>query len=203
MQTKVTNNVKNFLGDLVEACYENKITLKLVHSKQLHIGKIKCSGMFDEKSLQVSTDHDLEIWLGVLVHESCHMDQYLQNIQIWRDIDPHLIRVDSWVTDPDYKIWKKAEAFEKVVELELDCEKRAIKKINKYKLPINKERYIRGANSYLFAYGAAMRNRRWYKHPYKRAEIWGVMPGKFLRLANYVDPKHPLLDVYDEVYKNS
>jgi hypothetical protein len=201
MRTKVTQNVKNFLGDLVATCYSNNVTLKLLYQKQINLGKIKCSGMFDQKSLQVAINNDLEIWLGVLVHESCHMDQYIEDMPIWREIDPYLRRVDRWLADPQYKILKKAESFERVIELELDCEKRAVKKIKDYNLPLSLEEYVKGANSYLFAYGATMLHRKWFKHPYKKESIKKKMPKRFLSLADYTNQNHPALQEYARVYK--
>ena len=193
---KIDVTVKRFLGDLVGLCHDNGISLKLVAAPKVSIGKIKCNGMFDEKQIAVATKNDLEFWLGILVHESCHMDQYLEKTKLWAELDPHLIAVDSWINDPDYRIRNKDEAFRKVVELELDCERRAVRKIKEYSLPISVKEYIKGANSYLFAYGVAKKTREWFQNPYKKPFIYQHMPGRLLSLGEYTDPNHPLLEHY-------
>ena len=193
---KIDVTVKRFLGDLVGLCHDNGISLKLVAAPKVSIGKIKCNGMFDEKQIAVATKNDLEFWLGILVHESCHMDQYLEMTKLWAQIDPYIMAVDAWINDPDYRIRNKDEAFRKVVELELDCERRAVKKIKEYSLPISVKEYIKGANSYLFAYEIAKKRREWFQNPYKNPEIYKNMPSRLLSLGEYTDPDHPLLTLY-------
>jgi hypothetical protein len=194
---KIDTSVRRFLGDLVASCSENNISLKLVASTKVSIGKIKCNGLFDEKQIMVATKNELSFWLGILVHESCHMDQHLEGSKLWVELDPYLGAVDSWINDPAYKIRGKDLAFSKVVELELDCERRSLRKIKKYGLPIDTGKYIQGANSYLFAYGIAKKRRVWFQTPYKKPHICDKMPKRLLTIEEYNNPKHKLLDLYE------
>jgi hypothetical protein len=194
---KIDTSVRRFLGDLVASCSENNISLKLVASTKVSIGKIKCNGMFDEKQITVATKNELNFWLGILVHESCHMDQHIEGSKLWKEIDPYLTAVDSWISDPTYKIRGKDLAFKRVIELELDCEKRSLRKIKKYGLPIDAGKYIQGANSYLFAYGITKKRRVWFQNPYKQPHIYEKMPKRLFSLDEYTDPKHKLLDLYE------
>jgi hypothetical protein len=72
---------------------------------------------------------------------------------------------------------------DKVLEMELDCEKRSIEKIKKYKLPINVKEYTQKANAYMYFYRALAKTRKWTnksKSPYSLTNIWKQMPSKLL-----------------------
>jgi hypothetical protein len=45
-----------------------------------------------------------------------------------------------------------AKALDKMVEMERDCEMRAVEKIKKWGLPVNLTRYVKKANVYLYSY---------------------------------------------------
>ena len=48
-------------------------------------GSPRVMGFFseDEKLLKIACGGDRELWTGVYVHESCHMDQYLEKTSYW------------------------------------------------------------------------------------------------------------------------
>lgn len=97
----------------------------------------------------------LDNFLSVFVHEASHLDQLLDKTSLWHH--PHLRdgrdEFDIWNTllRKRHPI-KCKRAWKKTCELEIDCDKRAIKKIKKYNLPINLNEYIRWANSYHSSY---------------------------------------------------
>jgi hypothetical protein len=71
------------------------------------------------------------------------------------------------------KILKKIQA------VELDCEKRTVKKIKKYNLPINIDRYIKEANACLWWYTSVTITRRWDGQQYSRPSVLKLMPTHF------------------------
>jgi hypothetical protein len=196
-------NTTWFIGDLVKKCHQKGVTLHLKASERVNVGRIKCNGSFDEDKIEVATKNKFEFWLGILVHESCHMDQWANKTRIWKEIDPYLRAVDKWLNSKDHKLKSVKKAFSKVIELELDCEKRSIKKIEKYKLPIDKEEYIKGANAYLLSYTFARKNRKWYKYPYKNPRIRRAMPTKLLNMKDFNNLDHPLLQYYTPIKKKN
>jgi hypothetical protein len=80
--------------------------------------------------------------------------------------------MEQWKTDPRWDRWTDAcgktwewlagdiimnktqliNVLDEMVELEKDCEMRAVEKIRKWGLPINKTQYVKKANIYLYSY---------------------------------------------------
>lgn len=129
---------------------------------------VKSSGYFDahikilKGTLGVGTKRPINDWLPILVHESCHMDQWNEGISLWKDSEKLTYNIfGDWLKD---KRCNKKEAFKCIdilKNLELDCEKRSVEKIKKYKLPIDIKEYIQKANSYIFFYNYMKKTRRW------------------------------------------
>ncbi len=187
--------INEFIGDLTNRCVTRKISLQLVAKPYVRADGFKCSGFFDGSRLVVATG--VPDWLSILVHESSHMDQCLEGSPLWTDLDPHIGAVHEWLDDKEYSIRNKLEAFRGVIGIELDAERRSLRKIRNYELPIDKKIYTKKANSYLFSYTQAMKSRRWFPQPYTHEEIWKRMPGRLLPLWQYMDPKHAFVSYYD------
>lgn len=185
----MNNNDKLFIGTEIVKAVENsvKILLPHVHSKD------RCMGWFCEDPLEliVTTKHTRAEFLGVFVHESCHMDQFLEQTEEW--VNP--VINDHGDVLKEYLTWERRNKTRLVVDyvygslaLELDCEKRAVKKIKRHKLSLDLENYIRRANVYLYSWPEFMNLRCWYqphKKPYDDPEILANMPTKLLTLDEY------------------
>ena len=77
---------------------------------------------------------------------------------------------------------KLREVLRGAMALELDCERRAAKKIDQFYLPINLKEYIQKANAYVYFYLAMQHVRRWYqpgRAPFSLPEVWTKMPTDF------------------------
>lgn len=120
---------------------------------------IGCSGFFDNKLklVRVATKKPIEIWLGVLVHEFCHFLQDKEKAPIFTDCyiegkDCSDI-MDDWfegrvqLSNEEAKI-----VFNKVRDMELDCEIRTVNMIKQYNLPIEIDYYIQMANAYVLSH---------------------------------------------------
>lgn len=191
------SNLTQFLGDTVKKCVENDIELKLVPEKSVTVDtNIKCSGYFDNTSLVVATGKS--DWVDVLVHETCHLDQYLEKIPVYDLGDCGITVVDNWLAGKQVSEKKLKTAFENSIMMELDCERRTVKKIEKYKLKINITKYIQQVNAYLFSYWATYKNRKWYPFPYNTPKIVNNMPKKFLSTKEYLAPHSVYLKFFNE-----
>jgi len=96
--------------------------------------------------------------------------------------------MDKWLNGKEIKFIKNK--IDKIKYLELDCEKRAVKNIKKYNLPVNIETYIQKANSYILFYNYVKETRQWSKPgnaPYalKNKELWSLCPTKFMPDSYY------------------
>ncbi len=85
-------------------------------------------------------------------------------------------------------------------ELELDCERRAVKKIKKFDLPLDVEEYIKQASAYIHYYNYMQLRRNNYtpgKEPYYNNTITSAMPktlrGKYKRLPKNIIPLYDKL----------
>lgn len=181
-------NLNKLIADVAQKCVAHGITLSLQHVQNVDVENLPCSGYFDEKSLVVATKKKrVQDWVDVLVHESCHLDQFIGKSKLWDSNDDPLHVIEAWIKGKRINFTKRDKAFKNALLLELDCEKRSIKKFNKYKLNIDVEEYAQKANSYLFAYMVALHEKRWYTSPYENPKIWKKMPKKLLTLKQYVD----------------
>jgi len=187
-----------FLCDLKEKAHEHNVTVILSDDRVVLLKNgTECNGYFnvvgtEPPTLAIACGQPQENWLQTLVHESCHMDQWIENTKEWQDC----IVVDNIEALDLVELWidKKIELNKKQLNyfinasrnIELDCEKRAVDKIMKYNLPITISEYIQRANSYIFFYTLLKQTRRWYKignEPYNNKEIWTQMPNYFI--SNY------------------
>jgi hypothetical protein len=182
----VKNNVKQLLADIAEKCSKHGINFRLEYATCVDAQNLPCSGYFDEESLVVATKKkDQNEWISTLLHEACHLDQFLKGPSVWTPDDQALHIVEAWIDGKKMTKQKRNKGFKNALALELDCEKRTIQKIKKYKLDIDIKDYIKKANSYLFAYTHALHERHWYKQPYENKKIYSKMPDKFLKLDQY------------------
>jgi hypothetical protein len=194
---KLTNNERVFLGDLISNCYENGINVIIKNQKTIN----KCSGYFDGLTLGIALkcfkgSHSSV--MGTIVHESCHVDQYLENISIWND--PVFNSGDMWALYLKNKIGKTKKLkryFKTLLDIELDCERRAVQKIIKYNLPIDISNYIKLGNIYLYAYRRFYDDKLplgWYTKMSLRKEVLDLMPDKYCdNSSEYWDIKTNLL----------
>lgn len=186
MNTTVTN-FKKFKDDLKALCKKHKIKLKLIHEKMIPYEankKITVSGYFDTgtDTLAVATDKDRKEWWEILIHESCHLDQYIENSEHW--IDQEICNVDSnamldlWLNKhvemTDKQIQK---VIKKIIDCERDCDTRAVAKIKKYHLDdvIDLKRYVQKANAYHLSYYAVRKLRKWNKPLHAAYQIEEVL----------------------------
>jgi hypothetical protein len=187
-------NVQKFLAKVVSDCQKHGVGFHLVPDTLVDAGGIKCSGYFDDTDLKVAGKK--KDWLDVLVHESCHMDQWLENHPLWEKADAGISIIEKWCSGTRYSEQRCLQAFKDTIELEWDCEKRTEKKIKKFKLDINLSTYRKAVNSYLFSYWATYRDRKWYPFPYNNPKIVRRMPDEILPLKEYLDPQTVYLRYY-------
>lgn len=169
-------SLEKYLADLSELATKHKVKIELSPTKKVQSGRIKCSGFFDcppKGIIKVAIGRPLQDWLEVLVHESCHMEQWAENTKVWRDYENPLNMTgyyDEWLSGKNVSKKSAVKAAKYIQNLELDCEKRSVDKIKKYKLPIDIIRYKRRANCYVYSYAYMIESRIWipsvYDTPY-------------------------------------
>ena len=157
MKYEIPPEYKPFLASVKRQCKTYGIELVLAPSRDVVLTddfSQDCSGYFcdRDKALVVACGKPFKDWFEILVHEFCHMEQ-------WKT-DP---RWGKW-TDACGKTWEwmagdiimnktqLRNVLDEMVELEKDCEMRAVEKIRKWGLPISVQKYVQKANVYLYSY---------------------------------------------------
>ena len=193
-----SNNVSTFLLNVIETAKEHKIKVILDPNKVTFGDDSEVSGLFDSDNMEltVATNKPTEEWISIMVHESCHMDQHIEQCKPWTDLDikghDATTLLDMWLQHiVDLNPEQLKNVVNRVLEMELDCEKRSVAKIKKYKLPINVKEYTQKANAYMYFYRALANTRKWTtksKSPYSIEDVWKKMPSKlFNSQSDYKD----------------
>lgn len=135
---------------------------------------IRCSGYFSTDGavpiLAVAIGRPVGDWLGTLLHEYSHLTQWAENATVWR--------ADSDAAWAEWLGGKRVPGIKAKIaasrELEADCERRTVRLIHELDAPIDVERYIRSANSYVHFYNVMAEKRKWYapgRGPYSVPEV--------------------------------
>lgn len=154
-----------FISDTVKLCTDNNVKFTLINKNKVEAAKgIYCNGYFladgSKLELVVACKKSMREWLPILVHESCHLDQYLSNpAKFSMDDDTGCIdEVLQGIKIPNKRF---KSAIGKCKRLELDCEKRSADKIKKYNLPIDYNEYVQRSNLYIHFYNWVYINKMW------------------------------------------
>lgn len=186
---KIPDNYAEFLIDTGRLIDANNINLNIVETESIDYLGHPAYGFFTQNPLTfgLAIGSHIDEWMKVCVHESCHMDQYLEKSSYWTTA--HVLNIEAmdivtlWV-DRQIELNNSQLNFfiTKIKEMEWDCERRTVEKFKKYNIDVNIEEYIQRANSYLFTYNFVEQCRAWNKDeyvPYHIPELWKLMPKTF------------------------
>lgn len=144
----------------------------------------KSIGYFDGegRELACSNYNEDESFIKNFVHESCHMDQFLNDKFLWAKCEPGYNIFFEWLEDK--KIFKREvleESVQDIIRLEKDCEMRSVAKIKKYNLPIDIDHYIRSANAYLYGYLFFLEQKKWIPAIYAELDVTECASSRFAK----------------------
>lgn len=103
-------------------------------------------------------DPNSSYWIGVLAHEYAHFLQCISGNKFWINFQDAIF--DN-IEDLEIVFHKDGKKLDKrlrkkisscIIKMELDCDKSALKIMDKYKLPVNKKEYRSKANIILYKY---------------------------------------------------
>lgn len=175
-------DLQNEFIEYVKAeCKANGIRFILRDVKYLQpTRKIKCSGYFDEESKSLVVATKSSQWFEILVHEFAHLTQWKDQCTVWKEGGLGLAKMNNWLEGKQVRGIKQALA--KVRDLELDNEKRSVRIIKKWNLPVDLKLYIQKANAYILFYNWMYYTRRWCSpknSPIKNPAVYSKMPTTF------------------------
>jgi len=185
--------VAAFVGSCVLR-YHGSHSLIFSRDKIVRLGRSKVSGWCGDTVLKVATGCSLEHWLGVLCHETCHIDQVRADKKWFARCEDSLTRLDAWLEGkPPARV---RQATLDAIRLEHDCEKRSLAKIRRHRLPIDISTYTQKANAYLIGYHVTLKDRKWCFRAYRDKGVYGRMPTRLLPLDAVLNPPRPLLALF-------
>lgn len=159
------------------------------------------SGM--KAMLCVGAQKPVSEWMTILLHESCHMDQWLEGAEVWKlgfkdGKDVYDVLQDWLDGKREFTDFQRQEVIYRCLSIELDCERRTVEKIKRSGMEWYVREYIRKANAYLWSYHMIKTKRRWYSiPPYEVPEILELMPEKLLEISDYCDMTYQMELVFD------
>jgi hypothetical protein len=197
MNQEQKNKFACFLGSSILK-YHKKIKISFHPVEKLLQGRVESTGWADDKELRIATNGEPSIWLGVFVHETCHVDQGEERPEWTRQCEIGVGAIDEWLAGKKYSKKKVEEFIKDIIELEWDCEWRALRKIKSNRLPINIKEYAQMANAYILGYHWTLKTRKWCKKSYSDENIWKAMPNRLISLTDALYPPNHLIELYNE-----
>ena len=186
-------SIKQLIKDTKTIAKNNKVKMILSKEETLDYGDgTKVNGYFlgdsNQREFAVAIGKPESEWVPIFVHESCHMDQFLENAKVWTDLDSMpgdenaCTITFNWIAGKDYPMDVVEKAIKITMLMELDCEMRSVEKMKKYNLDVNISDYIRMSNCYVLFYKYILKRRTWYapgKSPFHNPNVWGIFPDTF------------------------
>ena len=141
---------------------------------------------YGDPTLAVAKGKPYKEWVMILVHESSHMDQWIEKSKYWSNNfingRESVEYIDDWISGKEYSDKDIGDFIKRSIDVELDCEKRTIDKLKKYNIDINIAEETQKANSYILFYNIVKEFRKWNevgKAPYQIKEVWSKMSKEF------------------------
>jgi hypothetical protein len=188
---KERQRVAEFLGKALLKYHDKSIHFS--PQKYLKVGNVSCVGWATEDGIKIATGEHRWKWLGWFVHETCHLDQNKCKPRWFAGAEEAINDFEEWIRGRRVK--NIQNVVKKVIRLEHDCEQRSLRKIQRFKLPIDVQEYAQQANSYLLGYYQSALDRQWCKRSYEEDSVWKAMPKKLLPLKGVIKPDPSLLKI--------
>jgi len=175
----------DFIAKVASECVTNNVSIKIIQKPSIN----NYAGYFDCQKKELVCAYKNSIGFEVLIHEYNHFLQWKNRPDFWKQCDGDNGSFLNWLDGIDLSKNKISSNFKKTVELERDCEINSLKCIEEFNLDVDIELYTKKANSYLFSYIFAKKNRKWPQCNIYDASIIDVMPCTILPLENYLNGK--------------
>jgi hypothetical protein len=197
----MNNQTKLFLKDIKSHCKQHDTKIILQKTKHMFYEGICINGVFDSysRTIKVAINKKHNDWLHILVHEYAHFTQHIEDAPVWKNgyYKGKDVNALAFEWEKDNKMEKRVATIciSKSIDIELDCEKRALKLIKKYNLPIDRVKYIQQANAYLYAYTYLLNNKKWLRYTYENKALYKEMPKTFR--VNHKKMSKKICKLYD------
>jgi hypothetical protein len=168
---KTSKAVKDFLKYVRKTCKENGVKVKIGRGRLVKMTpfNFKVAGYFDEdeKLLHCGIGLNESDFLSTLVHEFAHVLQWIDGDYAYKNCGHEKYGsvqnvVCQWIKDEvDVKNKDLISYTKKMIACELNAERRAVKLIKEYGLPIDIKRYSEHASATLYTYWMTLKTKKW------------------------------------------
>jgi hypothetical protein len=193
-------NKKQFLNHVKNHIAKYGIALKIGKGEQINCDGLRLGGYFCEDKAEIRIAKNNKNWFSILAHEYCHFMQWIEKSPVIEEFNKESRFWDDWLFHrKELSPRQLQKKYEVIRNLELDCEKRTVKMIKKFNLPIDTKQYIQNANTYIWLFAYVRDNRKWPKGSLYDKRLVGGMPKKFLVVNRYnkMPPRYQeLVDKY-------
>ena len=165
--------------------------LVIGRGRLLNCGGYRCEGYFNEGEKVIKIAKLATNFLETLVHEYSHFLQYINNSKIYKKSDKAILMVDAWFAGKEFSEEQIKRSFFIIRAMERDCEKRAVKLIEKFNLQIDSKMYAKRANCYIYSHFLMEKTRKFYsykKSPYRSPIVLKIMPSSLAVLSHKTIP---------------
>jgi len=150
------------LLDIVKKCGRFGVSVLVADSDKVDCDGIWTSGWFceDTKTLAVAIGLEPKHWVEVLLHEYCHVQQWVEQCDVWRKVDKHTVQMQDWLDGTPCRNIKQVAADTR--DMEMDCERRTYRLALELDAPIDLKEHARRANAYGHYHNVAVEVRKWF-----------------------------------------
>lgn len=204
-----SNNWLRIVADCISELSDNKVNIKFSNTDSilLESENVNVNGYWDDANennliFACAVGKPVEQWGPIFVHEFCHFQQ-------WKEKEPLWHAYQTITKEENYNILHNKPisnerlhfCLDIMRDVELDCEKKTVALLKKYKVPIDIEQYIKGANTYIHFYNHIKQYRQWYplKYiPYVMKRLLKIAAPTFYKDYTEIPPE--LIPVYEQYY---
>lgn len=173
-----------FTGKIISELLDDNFSICVLQKRRIN----KCGGWFDQAKMELKVAYKNKYGFEILIHEYCHYLQWKNDNKFFNEKVKEVGIVFDWLAGEDYSNYKINKAIRNTIELEWDCEKRALELIKSYKLPVDVEVYIKTSNAYLLFYHIVESERKWSKKsPYNDKKILDLVSNERMDLDYYLN----------------
>ena len=183
---KFPRDVREYFEKLDQKCQKHGITLKIGGGKALNSGG-RCGGYFDDvnKVLAVAIGvKNIGEIIALTQHEANHMRQWANHRSVWHKVKSKHSRFCYFLSGK--RIYRPKDCALAAIQLELDCEKRSFRSLQKWKKYVNIEKETIKANSYLLAHWHMLETGKWPSNRIYSQKILKHCPKTLIKNPKFV-----------------
>jgi hypothetical protein len=118
----------------------------------------------------------------LFLHEYCHFLQWKNGEHF--DSTSSLTKFGEWIAYKSEKF--SIKDIRNIQQMELDCDKKVIRLVKKYQLPIDISIYKKMTNSYVLSYNYIFEKRIFFHSGFDHPEVMNCVPDRFLSMNEII-----------------